>query len=658
MARKQLSAAEVIEIFMEEGSDEEAELEFAEDLDLTADIMPDEEEVQVANLEVPEDEDSFVESRSSSNDLDSNSPTPRSTPSLDLASTPANGSPEHTVTVDDLLDVDLDLDDVDFDGIADDIAADPELGLDLDLGDPGLSDWVRNTENFPMAPPFTGQSGFQVDMPVDATPLQFYQLFITDRMIKAFKAETNRYAASVCREAQRRNPNLSPRSFFRKWKTVTEGDMMVFIAILIHMGVVDKPTVQDYWSTHPVLSTTFAPRHMKRDRFRMILSFFHLNDNSTYVPANTEGHDPLHKIRPFYDSLRRTFKETYLPDENICIDEAMCPWRGRVGFRVYMKDKPIKWGIKLYELCESASGYVWDFEIWCRAPNVSNSPRDVCLRLLEPLHSEGRTLFIDNYYCCPLLAHELIAENTNVVGTVRANRVGMPKDLRTNLATGEIDYRRNNQVLALRWKDKREVTLLTTKHLPTMREVVSRAETKMKPDVVIDYTKFMKGVDHSDQMVSYLPLHRKTLKWWKKLTFHLLTLVMVQAHCLYNKHRRVHRLSTMNLERFVITVALQLIVKSRVSADPGVNGAAVPPQQDTNRLTGKHWMELCTDEEGKTVRRACKVCYAKAQRSGASRTQLKNQRKTTMYSCKTCKAPLCVVPCMEIYHTVQDFGQN
>ena len=37
---------------MEEKSDEETELEFAEDLDVTADIMP--------------DEDSFVESRSSS----------------------------------------------------------------------------------------------------------------------------------------------------------------------------------------------------------------------------------------------------------------------------------------------------------------------------------------------------------------------------------------------------------------------------------------------------------------------------------------------------------------------------------------------------------------------------------------------------------------
>ena len=40
--------------------------------------------------------------------------------------------------IDDLLYVDLD--DVDFDEIVDTIAADPEL--DLNLSDPGLSDWV------------------------------------------------------------------------------------------------------------------------------------------------------------------------------------------------------------------------------------------------------------------------------------------------------------------------------------------------------------------------------------------------------------------------------------------------------------------------------------------------------------------------------------
>ena len=35
---------------------------------------------------------------------------------------------------------------------------------------------------------------------------------------------------------------------------------MVFIAILIPLGVVHKQTLQDYWSSHPVQSPTFAPR--------------------------------------------------------------------------------------------------------------------------------------------------------------------------------------------------------------------------------------------------------------------------------------------------------------------------------------------------------------------------------------------------------------
>ncbi|KAK3760521.1 hypothetical protein RRG08_022806 [Elysia crispata] len=52
------------------------------------------------------------------------------------------------------------------------------------------------------------------------------------------------------------------------------------------------------------------------------------------------------------------FMSVYSLEQNLCIDEAMCPWRGRSLMRVYMRDKPTKWGIKFYELCESSSGYV------------------------------------------------------------------------------------------------------------------------------------------------------------------------------------------------------------------------------------------------------------------------------------------------------------
>ena len=150
------------------------------------------------------------------------------------------------------------------------------------------------------------------------------------------------------------------------------------------------------------MSSSFASSLMVRDRFKMILTFFHLNDNTKYVPAGAPQHDPLFKLRPLFDTLRTAFMAVYKPLENICIDEALCLWRGHVGFRVYIKNKPVKWGIKLYELCESVSGYVYTLEVYCRYPNISNTPADVVKRLLEPIRNLGHTLYMDNYYMAHL----------------------------------------------------------------------------------------------------------------------------------------------------------------------------------------------------------------------------------------------------------------
>ena len=133
------------------------------------------------------------------------------------------------------------------------------------------------------------------------------------------------------------------------------------------------------------MSGTFPSTLLKRDRFKMILAFFHLCNNRDYVPAGAANHDPLFKVKILFDTLNDRFKEVYSPGENICIDEALCPWRGRVNFRVYIKNKPVKWGIKLYEICESESGYVHNMEVYCRYPGLSNTPSNVVKRLLEPL---------------------------------------------------------------------------------------------------------------------------------------------------------------------------------------------------------------------------------------------------------------------------------
>ena len=46
-------------------------------------------------------------------------------------------------------------------------------------------------------------------------------------------------------------------------------------------------------------------------------------------------------------------------------------------------------------------------------------------------------------------------------------------------------------------------------------------KTKSKLDAILDHNLNKTGVDRNDQMISYYPMKRKQLKWWKKLFFHV-----------------------------------------------------------------------------------------------------------------------------------------
>ena len=150
--------------------------------------------------------------------------------------------------------------------------------------------------------------------------------------------ETNRYAAT----------HQSDKPHARPWHDVTVKEMRAFVGMLILMGICRFPRLHLYWQIMvPLIKTDGISNIMSRVRFQQIFIFLHLADSAGQVPAGEDGHDKLYEIRSFMDLLTQQFFDIYTPTEYVTIDEAMIPYKGRLGFKKYMKDKPTKWVIKV-----------------------------------------------------------------------------------------------------------------------------------------------------------------------------------------------------------------------------------------------------------------------------------------------------------------------
>ncbi|KAL8590474.1 hypothetical protein ACOMHN_011687 [Nucella lapillus] len=118
-----------------------------------------------------------------------------------------------------------------------------------------------------------------------------------------------------------------------------------------------------------------------------------------------------------------------------------------------------------------------------------------------------------------------------------------------------------------------------------MVNIISRNKCnnqKLKQEAVQDYIDHMAGVDKSDQFMSYTPFHRKTMKWWKKMFFHLFTLSIIQSSILHEIYHTGRGGKKLPLKQFVVRLGLamndryQAGVAAAVAAAAG-QAAANPP---------------------------------------------------------------------------------
>ena len=290
-----------------------------------------------------------------------------------------------------------------------------------------------------------------------------------------------------------------------------------------------------YWvttgSAFKLYGRSFAGKGiLTRNRFFSIWAFLHVSDPDLEDPL-----DRLAKVRPLLDHLNECCQLYFQPSRQIAINERMVKSKGRFPMRQYIKTKPVKWGFKLWCLCDSATGYTWCFSVYRGKQGETRSENglayDVVISLVEGLMKLGYRVYVDNFYSSPVLFKYLKENGFEACGTCDINRRGCPDELKqlkaalskARVERGEGYWVRDGNLVFVLWKDTKVVSVMSTMHQATGTATVERKfkdkdghlvrkQVPIPPPIEV-YNKNMGGVDLSDQYISYYNILHKTRKY-------------------------------------------------------------------------------------------------------------------------------------------------
>lgn len=485
------------------------------------------------------------------------------------------------------------------------------------------------------------------------SPLEFFELFFTSTLLKKIVSETNAYAAKIISEK-----TLSKYSIWQNWKDVTESEMRAFIGVIINMGLVVSPTLESYWSRAFHLKMSFFRTIFSRKRFFQIFWSLHLE---TISPNTRTTRTRIERVSNFLDYLNQKFMENYIPRENLAIDESTVSFKGKINFLMYNPKKPTKWGLRVYVLADSKTSYLYSFVPYYGKittdglirPDLNFTSR-IVMHLYQNLRNsipeaKGYHIFTDRFYTNPTLGSELLKANCFLTGTIMTNRKGLPEQIKKpKLAIGQKIAYRKGKTLVLAWRDKRVVTMFSTKHSSISQPERKRSKTTEnatekeinKPTIILDYNKNMGGVDVADQYATSYCFMRKTLKWWRKLFFWGLETSIVNSYILFNEYSTKENIRKMSHTKFRENLLMSLIKDFRA---PTQKPGRLSTDDTIQRLDGKtHFIFSHTKHKD------CMVC---------SNRTIKGGRKETTFYCDTCdrKPGLHPGECFKNYHTMKNY---
>ncbi|KAL7294239.1 hypothetical protein TKK_0012255 [Trichogramma kaykai] len=132
-----------------------------------------------------------------------------------------------------------------------------------------------------------------------------------------------------------------------------EIEIKAFIGLLYYTGLWKSTSINDNRLWDKKNGITFYRCMFSRSRFTFLTKCLRFDDSET-----RNKNDRFAAIRSFWDIFIKNYKTNYTPSNQCTVDEQLLSFRERCLFRVYMKDKPDKYGLKIISLNDAKTAYM------------------------------------------------------------------------------------------------------------------------------------------------------------------------------------------------------------------------------------------------------------------------------------------------------------
>lgn len=313
-------------------------------------------------------------------------------------------------------------------------------------------------------------------------------------------------------------------------------EIQAFIGLLYHAGAWKSANVDvhELWGNDGGLSLFRCV--MPRMRFTFLCICIRFDDKT-----KRNKMDRFAPVREIWNAFINNCQICYEMSDVATVDEQLLSFRGRCKFRMFIKAKPDRYGLKIVTLNDAKTAYFYNGIPYLGKSSLNDSlpgetkPEFFFREVTTPIHDTNRTVTCDNWFTSiPLLERfKQNPYNLTMTGTIRKNKREIPAEMKLASKTvpdTKFCFSSSNVTLLSHTPQKKKVVLVASTFSKSTKIIEG------KPEIILYYNKSKGGTDTFDQLCHAYTVARKTNRWPLRVFYGILDQAAVNAKILLKLH--------------------------------------------------------------------------------------------------------------------------